>query len=209
MNGLILKDWLYTRTAFLISGGLVIVLAGFLVPLGVGGVIYLGAAYLVVLLSANVMTMDTSSHWERYALILPLTRREILAARYRFSLLCFAMAAMFCLVAAVLARIFLPPGSADLLGISPLAWWAGTMGVALLLFDILFAVYYRYRKNVGVYVVVFITVLLNIGVYLPWMSGAHASDGVALALVLAAAGLAGLWVSWRTAATAYEKWDAD
>lgn len=38
MNGLVRKDWLCTRMAFLVSGGGMVVLAGFLVPLGVGKV---------------------------------------------------------------------------------------------------------------------------------------------------------------------------
>lgn len=84
---------------------------------------YLGMAYITDLMAANVMTMDASCHWERYALALPLTRRGILAARYRFGLLCFAAAEAICCAAAILARIFLPPGHADLLGMFPR--WSG------------------------------------------------------------------------------------
>ncbi|MDU9376181.1 hypothetical protein McpSp1_07730 [Methanocorpusculaceae archaeon Sp1] len=207
MNGLILKDWLYLRKAFLILGGASVIIAGFLVPLGIGCVSYLIMAFFAVLMPLNAMTMDTTSRFDRYALALPRTRREIVAARYQFGLLCFGAVATLCFASALLAEIFLPAGHADLLGISPLVWWIGIMGGALLVFDVTLAVFYRYRMNIGVFAVIFVAILPNLAVYAPYMMIQPMVGWIAAAL--AVAGLVGLPVSWRVSLAAYERWDVN
>ncbi|MDV0443932.1 ABC-2 transporter permease [Methanorbis rubei] len=207
MNGLILKDWLYLRKVFLILGGATVILAGFLVPMGLGCISYMIMAFFAVLMPVNAMSIDGVSRFDRYALALPRTRREIAAARYQFGLLCFGAAAAFCFAAAVLAQIFLPAGHADLLGISPLIWWAGIMGGTLLVLDVTLAVFYRYRVNISVVAIIAVAILPNLVVYMPDLMKQPMVGWIAV--VLAVAGLAGLWVSWRVSLAAYERWDVN
>ena len=94
----------------------------------------------------------------------------------------------------------------DLLGVSPLFWWTGCMGVALLILDLMLAVYFVYRMNIGILLFVVVCFVPTLAVYVQdLMVPALLSP---LALVLLLAGLLGLWISWRVALQAFECWDA-
>ncbi|MDR0980376.1 MAG: ABC-2 transporter permease [Methanocalculaceae archaeon] len=148
--------------------------------------------------------MDTSSRWERYALSLPLSRREILAARYAFALLCLGAAALICGVAAVGSVMFL--NGYDLLEVSPLIWWAGCIGLALLMLDLMFAVYFVYRINIGIILFLVVCVVPVTAVY--WRDLLKPEVIGVWAVIFAVLGLLGLWISWRISLRSFERWDA-
>ena len=87
-----------------------------------------------------------------------------------------------------------------------LIWWTGCMGVALLILDLMLAVYFVYRMNIGILLFVVVCFVPTLAVYVQdLMVPALLSP---LALVLLLAGLLGLWISWRVALQAFECWDA-
>ncbi len=203
MNGLLLKDWIYLRPAIGMMAVVIVVCMVLFVPWGVSSVAFLVATAMVLLLPVNAMTLDTSSRWERYALALPLSRREILAARYVFSCLCLGAAALVCGAAAVGSVVFL--NGYDLLGVSPLVWWNGCVGVALLMLDLMLAVYFVYRMNVGILLFLVLCFAPIAAVY--WRHLLISEMLGVWAGIFAVLGLLGLWVSWRVALRAFERWD--
>lgn len=203
MNGLLLKDWISLRRALLGIAGMLVVCTALFVPLGVSSLAFLIPAALVVLLPVHAMSLDVVGRWERYALALPLSRREILAARYQFSLLCLGAVALFCGAVAVVSVMVLH--GFDLIGVSPLIWWAGCIGVALLMLDMLLAVFFVYRVNVGILLFLVLCLTPPLVVYFRDLLTPEVISSIAL--VTAAAGLLGLWVSWRVALRAFERWD--
>ncbi|HJJ97731.1 MAG TPA: ABC-2 transporter permease [Methanocorpusculum sp.] len=204
MNGLLLKDWISLRTAIVLVVIVFVFCTVLFVPWGVSSVAFLIGIAMALLLPVNAMILDTASRWERYVLALPLSRREILAARYQFAYLCLGVVALICGIAAVVSVLFLD--GYDLLGVSPLIWWTGCMGVALLILDLMLAVYFVYRMNIGILLFVVVCFVPTLAVYVQdLMVPALLSP---LALVLLLAGLLGLWISWRVALQAFECWDA-
>ncbi|HJK78142.1 ABC-2 transporter permease [Methanocorpusculum vombati] len=203
MNGLLLKDWIYLRRTIVMVTVVIVFCMVLFVPWGVSSAEFLVAAAMVLFLPVTAMTMDTSSRWERYALSLPLSRREILAARYVFSCLCLGAAAVICGAAAAGSVVFL--GGYDLLGVSPLIWWAGCTGAALLMLDLLLAVYFVYRVNVGILLFLVLCFVPTAAVY--WHDLLTPDVFGVIAALLAILGLAGLWVSWRVSLRAFERWD--
>ena len=139
MNGLLLKDWISLRTSIVLVAIVFVFCTALFVPWGVSSVAFLIGIAMALLLPVNAMTLDTASRWERYVLALPLSRREILAARYQFAYLCLGAVALICGIAAVASVLFLD--GYDLLGVSPMIWWAGCVGIALLILDLMLAVY--------------------------------------------------------------------
>ena len=203
MNGLLLKDWIYLRPAIILMIIVIVFCMVLFVPWGVSSAAFLVAAAMVLLLPVNAMTMDTSSRWDRYALSLPLSRREILAARYVFSCLCLGAAALICGAAVAGSVVFL--NGYDLLGVSPLVWWTGCTGAARLMLDLLLAVYFVYRMNVGILLFLVLCFVPTATVY--WHNLLTPDVFGIIAVLLAVLGPAGLWVSWRVSLRAFERWD--
>ena len=204
MNGLLLKDWISLRTAIVLVVIVFLFCTALFVPWGVSSVVFLIGIAMALLLPVNAMTLDTASRWERYVLALPLSRREILAARYQFAYLCLGVVALICGIAAVVSVLFLD--GYDLLGVSPLIWWTGCMGVALLILDLMLAVYFVYRMNIGILLFVVVCFVPTLAVYVQALMVPALLSPLALGLLLA--GLLGLWISWRVALQAFECWDA-
>ena len=204
MNGLLLKDWISLRTSIVLVAIVFVFCTALFVPWGVSSVAFLIGIAMALLLPVNAMTLDTASRWERYVLALPLSRREILAARYQFAYLCLGAVALICGIAAVASVLFLD--GYDLLGVSPMIWWAGCVGIALLILDLMLAVYFVYRMNIGILLFVVVCFVPTLAVYVQDLMVPALLAPLALGLLLA--GLLGLWISWRVALQAFERWDA-
>lgn len=140
----------------------------------------------------------------RYALSLPLSHREILGTRYAFSCLCLGAAALICGAAAAGSVVFL--NGYDLCWESRhWFWWAGCTGAALLMLDLLLAVYFVYRMNVGILLFLVLCFVPTATVY--WHDLLTPDVFGVIAVLLAVLGPAGLWVSWRVSLRAFERWD--
>ena len=204
MNGLLLKDWISLRTAIVLVIIVFVFCTALFVPWGVSSVALLIGTALALLLPFTALTLDTARRRARSVLALCLRSMLALAACIPFEYLCLGVVALICGIAAVVSVLFLD--GYDLLGVSPLIWWTGCMGVALLILDLMLAVYFVYRMNIGILLFVVVCFVPTLAVYVQdLMVPALLSP---LALVLLLAGLLGLWISWRVALQAFECWDA-
>ncbi|MCI9508828.1 MAG: ABC-2 transporter permease [Angelakisella sp.] len=140
MTGLILKD-LYTMKKTLIY--LVAVVVLFTAIYSSAGDSYFSdffVSIMVVSILISTMSYDEFYHWDRYAAILPLSRRRIVGAKYLTALLFFGMGGLISLGISVAVQLFQGRGffmdDLALVAIGPLV---GMLGAAVIL-----PCYYRF-----------------------------------------------------------------
>ena len=96
MTGLILKDALVLKKS-LKSYLLLLAVYAVLTVTGLFSISFVAAFLEVIamMLPMSAFAFDEQAHWDRYAAALPLSRRDLVAARYLFTLLVLLCAAAF------------------------------------------------------------------------------------------------------------------
>ena len=89
MTGLLLKDALVLKKS-LNTYLLLLAVYAVLTVTGLFSISFVAAFLEVIamMLPMSAFAFDEQAHWDRYAAALPLSRRDLVAARYLFTLLC-------------------------------------------------------------------------------------------------------------------------
>ena len=164
MTGLIMKDLLVMRKALKTYS----LFLAFYLLLAIMGVFDISLVttminVIIMMLPIGAFSYDEAARWDRYAMTLPLSRRRIVGARYRFTLLMALIAAAFGLVAGIFISI---AGNAIL--VESLAAILVSLGVGLYIADILLPLSYKLgpeRARPYLYLVVFVPTIVLFGGY--------------------------------------------
>ena len=108
MKGLILKDFYTTLSYGRTILFYLVIFGGFSIFTGNSSYASIMSVVLVMSITLSCFTYDEFYHWERYAAASPLSRRQIVAARYLFFLLLAAASVAVSLALMCLTRVFHP-----------------------------------------------------------------------------------------------------
>lgn len=97
-------------------------------------------AMVMVLIPINAIAYDEASKWERYALTMPVLRRDVVAARYALMLLCGSAMTVLCCAASVIAGE--PVGNAITISL-------GVLAVGIVLGSVLIPIMTRFGVQKG------------------------------------------------------------
>lgn len=61
--------------------------------------------FYIAILPITTMGIDETTHWDRYAITMPVVRRDLVASRYIWGLLAMVLAVAFCLIIKVLTSL--------------------------------------------------------------------------------------------------------
>ena len=112
IRGLILKDLYNTRRSAKVLLVILLVYGGIsLTSRDLSATVGLTTMYSL-LLPISAFSFDQASHWSSFALTLPITRRQLVTARYAFSILMVLCASFFLLLSTLIAHLI---DSADML----------------------------------------------------------------------------------------------
>lgn len=95
MTGLILKDLLMLKKTLLYMAVITLVFSGVYTSMDNDYFVIGYLSILVVSIVSSSVSYDEFYHWDRYAAILPLSRRRIVGSKYLTALLLFAMGTAF------------------------------------------------------------------------------------------------------------------
>lgn len=204
MSGLIWKDVLVMRKTL---KGYALFLALYMVMAVMGmfdvSMVTAMIEIIVMMLPIGAFAYDEQAKWDRYAAVLPMGRRSMVAARYLFTLVTALCAAVFgalvCVILSILGRAELAEGLATVLA---------AMGMGIFIADIMLPLCYKLgaeRARPYLYLVVFLPVLLLFGAFqlglldnldLSWLESLPESGALAACAVVPLLALAGLVVSY-------------
>ena len=95
MTGLILKDLMMMKKNALYIALVVLFFAGLYGSMGSEYFVSFFFSVMVVSILISTMSYDEFYHWDRYAAILPLSRQQIVGAKYLAALIFFAMGGLY------------------------------------------------------------------------------------------------------------------
>lgn len=109
MNGLLYKDLLNLTPTLKYLVFMALIFCVVFIPLGNELPVYIILIMFGALLPTTAISFDTAARWDKYAVSLPVTRREIVAARYQLMVGGICVAGVISLIIAV-AMVILMPG---------------------------------------------------------------------------------------------------
>ena len=140
MTGLILKDFYTMKRTLIYLVVVVMIFTGIYSGMGDSHFSDFFLSIMVVSILISTMSYDEFYHWDRYAAILPLSRRQIVGAKYIAALFLFGLGGLFSLGVTAAVRLFQGAGySLDDLSQSAIALLTGMIGAAVVL-----PCYYRF-----------------------------------------------------------------
>lgn len=95
MTGLVLKDFMLMKKNALYIAVVMLFFAGIYGSMGGDSFVSFFVSVMVVSILISTMSYDEFYHWERYAAVLPLSRRQIVGAKYLTALLFFAIGGLY------------------------------------------------------------------------------------------------------------------
>ena len=191
MNGLIQKD-IYSLKGSLKSIALILVVFGVIFIPQSGGVSFIAVTVFVMSsLVISTISMDDFVKWDKYALTLPLSRKDIVKSKYELLLLLSITGAVIGLVVSTIYNVIVNEASAEdmlMMGIMMVA-------ISIALLSIVMPVIYKYgveKARILMMVCIFLPILIlgvvyaadNIGISLPEVSNLLI---IAITLVVSAA----------------------
>lgn len=208
MSGLVLKDMLVLRKSLKTY---VLFLAFYVIMAVVGmfSIAFITAfvQIMVIILPMSSFAYDEQAKWDRYAAVLPLSRRAMVRARYLFVILMILVAAAFALLSCVVLSITQAEPVAE-----NLATGLTALSMGLLAVDLTLPLSYKLgpeRARPYLYAIIFIPViLLVLAGQMGWLKGlSDLPEETALALfsVLPLLPLVGLPVSYLISCRVVEK----
>ncbi len=198
MKSLVLKD-LYNigHNAKSMLFILVVLAVGLVPTSGAGGYMIM-CAVLCSMMTVTTFTFDNMAGWTPYALVMPVTRREIVLAKYLVLAVFCTVGDLFGLAAGgvcgfVMGEYTVGPQAFAELAVLALAGWA----VAFAMGSVAIPLVYRFgaeRARVLLLVAFLIPAALCAAVYgVLWAAGVPVSDGMLTALLCASPLLALVW----------------
>ncbi len=120
MNGLLYKDLLNLTPTLKYVAFMALIFCVVFIPLGNELPVYIILIMFGALLPTTAISFDTAARWDKYAVSLPVTRREIVAARYQLMVGGICVAGIISLIIAVAMMILMPGEGIFLPYFSPL-----------------------------------------------------------------------------------------
>lgn len=120
MNGLLYKDLLNLTPTLKYLVFMALIFCVVFIPLGNELPVYIILIMFGALLPTTAISFDTAARWDKYAVSLPVTRREIVAARYQLMVGGICVAGVISLIIAVAMMIVMPGEGIFLPYFSPL-----------------------------------------------------------------------------------------
>ena len=120
MNGLLYKDLLNLTPTLKYLVFMALIFCVVFIPLGNELPVYIILIMFGALLPTTAISFDTAARWDKYAVCLPVTRREIVAARYQLMVGGICVAGIISLIIAVAMMILMPGEGIFLPYFSPL-----------------------------------------------------------------------------------------
>lgn len=205
MTGLIWKDILVMRKT-LRTYALFLLFYAALAVMGLFSLSVVTAMVEVIMmmLPIGAFSYDEQAKWDKYAFAMPLSRRQIVSARYGFTLIMALGSAAFGLLACVVLS-FIDPTQ---LLVENLASVLVALGIGLFIADVLLPLCYKLgpeRARPYLYLVVFLPTLLLFGagklglldsLDLSWIDSLSSVGVLGLFALVPLVALAGLAVSW-------------
>ena len=140
MTGLVLKDFMLMKKNALYIAVVMLFFAGIYGSMGSDSFVSFFVSVMVVSILISTMSYDEFYHWDRYVATLPLTRRQIVGAKYLSAMLFFAAGAgaslMVGLTVPTLHGSFLTLEDACVIALAPMM---GLVGAAVVI-----PCYYRF-----------------------------------------------------------------
>lgn len=120
MNGLLYKDLLNLTPTLKYLVFMALIFCVVFIPLGNELPVYIILIMFGALLPTTAISFDTAARWDKYAVSLPVTRREIVAARYQLMVGGICVTGIISLIIAVAMMILMPGEGIFLPYFSPL-----------------------------------------------------------------------------------------
>lgn len=120
MNGLLYKDLLNLTPTLKYVAFMALIFCVVFIPLGNELPVYIILIMFGALLPTTAISFDTAARWDKYAVSLPVTRREIVVARYQLMVGGICVAGIISLIIAVAMMILMPGEGIFLPYFSPL-----------------------------------------------------------------------------------------
>lgn len=158
---------------------------------------------LVLIMSITSFSYDDLCKWDRYALTLPLTRREIVRSKYLFAMILLGAGLLLALLAGV--GLSLAGGGEGLA--ETLASVAGSLIAALFLISVMIPLIYRFGTEKSRLILFAVAVLPTAVLFLLYQFGVPVTER-ALKIALFAAVPASVvlfYLSYRVSAAIYER----
>lgn len=95
MNGLLYKDLLNLSPTMKYLAFMALIFCVVFIPMGSELPVYIILIMFGAMLPTTAISFDTAARWDKYAASLPLTRREIVTARYSLMIAAFVLQAFF------------------------------------------------------------------------------------------------------------------
>lgn len=158
---------------------------------------------LAVLMSVTSFTYDDFYHWDRYALTLPLTRRDLVRSKYLFALVLIGTAALFALAASVL--LSLSGGGEGLL--EAFASVGGSLIAAVFLISLMIPFIYRFGSEKARLMLAAVAVVPTAALFISYRLGIRVSEAAVEYALFAAvpAVLLMFYLSYRISLSIYER----
>lgn len=174
MNGLIQKD-IYSLKGSLKSIALILVVFGVIFIPQSGGVSFIAVTVFVMSsLVISTISMDDFVKWDKYALTLPLSRKDIVKSKYELLLLLSITGAVIGLVVSTIYNVIVNEASVEdmlMMGIMMVA-------ISIALLSIVMPVIYKYgveKARILMMVCIFLPIVLILGVV-------YAADNIGISL---------------------------
>ncbi|HIT19276.1 MAG TPA: ABC-2 transporter permease [Candidatus Fimivivens faecavium] len=158
---------------------------------------------LVLIMSITSFSYDDLCKWDRYALTLPLTRREIVRSKYLFAMILLGAGLLLSLAAGV--GFSLAGGGEDL--VETLASTAGSLIAALFLTSVMIPLIYRFGTEKSRLMLFAVAVLPTAALFLLYQSGVTITEQALKAALIAAVPVSVVlfYLSYRVSAAIYER----
>jgi len=114
MTGLLFKDLLNLRKYSKTLAAVFLIWCAIYIPQGSVNFLAGMMCILTVMMAVGSMSYDESAKWDRYALAMPLTRRDLVLAKYLLALLLGVGGSLLALLIGFIASFFIPASIADL-----------------------------------------------------------------------------------------------
>lgn len=133
MNGLLYKDLLNLSSTMKHLAFMMLIFCLVFIPMGNELPVYIILIMFGAMLPTTAISFDMAARWDKYAVSLPLTRREIVAARYSLMIGGICVAGILSLVIAVMMMVLMPGKGIFLAFIDPLTLMVMFVACGLLL----------------------------------------------------------------------------
>lgn len=118
---------------------------------------------LTLMCAINSMSYDAASKWDCYALSMPVRRRDIVAAKYIFSIGIGAAFILFGLLAMAVIHLIFPSEES---GSSAAAILSGIFGASIILLSIIFPLLYKFGVEKARFLIMTIALLPSLAIFL-------------------------------------------